>query len=61
MEEITKKLDNINITLEKMLDVIKKPRSPFLLILEIAGMFVGIFGIITLLDTIFKWLKEGIW
>jgi len=62
MENIGEKLDTINRTLEKhnvitqaMLDVIKKPENPFFKALTIAGVGVGILGIIQVIDTILKW------
>jgi len=61
MAKIVDKLDNINTTLEKMLKVIEKPKHPFLITLETAGMIIGILGIIALIDTVLKWFKEGLW
>jgi preprotein translocase subunit Sss1 len=62
MEQVVEKLDNINRTLErnneitrKMLDVMQKPENPFFKVLTIAGIGVGILGIIQVIDTILKW------
>jgi preprotein translocase subunit Sss1 len=62
MENVVEKLDAINQTLEKhnvitqkMLDVMQKPENPFLKALTIAGVGVGILGIIQVIDTILKW------
>ena len=55
MEKVVEKLDNINQTLEKMLEVMKKPENPFIKVLTIAGIGVGILGIIQVIDTIVKW------
>ena len=59
---MVEKLDNINRTLEKhnvfmqkMLDVMQKPENPFFKVLTIAGVGVGILGIIQVIDTILKW------
>ena len=60
MDKIANKLDNINGTLEKMLKVMSRPKSPFQNVLETAGMLVGIFGIIASIDIIFRWFKEGL-
>jgi len=62
MEQVVEKLDNINRTLErnneitqKMLDVMQKPENPFFKVLTIAGIGVGVLGIIQVIDTILKW------
>ena len=62
MENVVEKLDTINQTLEKhnvisqeMLDVMQKPENPFYKVLTIAGIGVGILGIIQVIDTILKW------
>jgi len=62
MGDMVEKLDNINRTLEKhnvfmqkMLDVMQKPENPFFKVLTIAGVGVGILGIIQVIDTILKW------
>jgi preprotein translocase subunit Sss1 len=62
MGDMVEKLDIINQTLEKhnvimqkMLDVMQKPENPFFKVLTIAGIGVGILGIIQVIDTIFKW------
>ena len=54
-EKIVEKLGNINQTLEKILGVMEKPENPFIKILTIAGIGVGILGIIQVIDTISKW------
>jgi len=61
MVKIEEKLDNINKTLEKMLDVMEKPEHPIKNILTIAGLIASIFVIVEAIDTIISWLKEGIW
>ena len=62
MEQVAEKLDNLNQSLkkqneiiQKMLDVIQKPENPFYKALTIAGIGVGILGIIQVIDTILKW------
>jgi len=55
MEKVAEKLDAINQTLEKMLKVMEKPENPFVKVLTIAGIGVGILGIIQVIDTIVKW------
>ncbi|MCL2720726.1 MAG: hypothetical protein FWD47_05245 [Treponema sp.] len=61
MVKIEEKLDNINKTLEKMLDVMDKPEHNLIKALIIGGMIVSIFGIIGEIDTIIKWIKEFLW
>ncbi len=62
MDRVVEKLDKINRSLEnhntitqKMLEVIQKPENPFFKALTIAGIGVGILGIIQVIDTILKW------
>ena len=56
MEKILKKLDNINCTLEKMVNVLDKPEHPFLKVLKIVMMIVSIFGIVSVINIIMTWL-----
>ncbi|MCL2318522.1 MAG: hypothetical protein FWC45_00430 [Treponema sp.] len=56
MEQVSDKLDQINKTLEKMLAVMQKPENPFYRALTVAGVGVGVLGIIQVIDTIVKWL-----
>jgi len=60
MAKIVDKLENINNTLEKILETMNKPVHPFLKFLGIAGMIASIFVIIDAIDTILQWFKEGI-
>ena len=60
-EKITDKLGNIDETLKKMLKVMEKTEPPIIRILIIGGLFVGISSIIGDIDTIIRWIKEGIW
>jgi len=62
MEQIVEQLAEINRTLgknneisQKILAVMEKPENPFFKALTIAGVGVGILGIIQVLDTILKW------
>jgi hypothetical protein len=62
MDNLVEKLDNINQTLEKhnaitqkMLELMQKLENPFFKALTIAGIGVGILGIIQVIDTILKW------
>ena len=63
MLQVVEKLEIMNRTLEKhneitqkMLDVMQKPENPFFKVLTIAGIGVGILGIIQVIDTLLKWL-----
>jgi len=38
-----------------MLELMQKPENPFFKVLTIAGIGVGILGIIQVIDTILKW------
>ena len=55
MAKIVDKLDNINSTLEKILEVMAKPEHPFMRFLTIAGMIGGFLGIIAMIDIVIKW------
>jgi len=62
MEKAIEKLDNLNRAmdkhneiLQKILDVMQKPENPFFKALTIAGVGVGILGIIQVIDTLLKW------
>ena len=59
MEKVADKLDNINQTLVKILGVMEKPENPFVKTLTVAGVGVGILGIIQVIDTIVKWFGGG--
>ena len=43
-----------------MLDVMQKSENPLFKVLTIAGVGVGILGIIQVIDTILKWFLEGL-
>ena len=55
MEQIVNKLDEINNTLKDISGTIKKPENPFYRALTLAGVGVGILGIIHVIDTIINW------
>jgi len=55
MEMIAEKLDDINQTLGKMLEVMQRPENRFLKVLIISGTVVGVLGIIQIIDTVVKW------
>ena len=55
MEKIAEMLDNINRTLEKILEVIGKPENKFHKTLEVFGICVGMLSILTAIDIIRNW------
>jgi len=59
MEGVIEKLDTINKTLEKMLEVMKKPENKFLRVLEIIGLGVGILSVLNAADIIRNWIIGG--
>ena len=59
MEKVVEKLDTINSTLEKMLEVMKKPESKFFRALEIIGLGVGILSVFNAIDIIRSWVIGG--
>ena len=59
MNEIAEKLENINNTLEKMLTIMPKESGKFTKILETMVLFIGVFGIIALIDIIRRWIFGG--
>ena len=50
---------HISATLDEILAVLKKPRSRFLSILEVAGEIVSIVAIIGIIETILNWVLGG--
>ena len=61
MAKIADKLENINKTLGKILAVMDKKDPPFIRMLIIGGLIATFLGIIGNIDTIIKWIKEGLW
>jgi len=59
MEKIAEKLDTMNETLEKMLEVMKKPESKFLRALEIIGLGVGTLSVLNAIDIVRNWVTGG--
>ena len=60
MDRIVEKLEAIDKTLERMLEVMKKPESKFLRALEIIGLGVGTLSILNAADIIRNWIIGGI-
>jgi len=59
MDKVVEKLDNINQTLEKMLEAIQKPENKLIRILGVFGLVVGALGILNAIDIIINWLIGG--
>jgi hypothetical protein len=59
MERIVERLDTMNSTLEKMLEVMKKPVNKFFRALEIIGLSVGILSVLNAIDIIRSWVIGG--
>jgi hypothetical protein len=66
MDNIEKNLNNINKTLERqneiiqqMLNIMPRPTSKFISILEIIVLFAGVFGFISIADIVIKWIIGG--
>ena len=56
MDNVADKLDNINRTLEKMLEVMQKPENKIIRALGIFGLVVGALGILNAVEIIMNWL-----
>jgi len=59
MEKIAEKLDKINLTLEKMLAVMDKPKSRVVQVLEIFGLGVSGLGVLHAAELVRKWIIGG--
>ena len=59
MDKVVEKLDNINQTLEKMLETMQKPENKLIRILGVFGLVVGALGILNAIDIIRNWFIGG--
>jgi hypothetical protein len=59
MEQVVKRLDNINGTLEKMLAAMQKPKNKFIQILEVFTLIVTALGVLYFVDLIRRWILGG--
>ena len=59
MDQISEKLDDINNTLKQMLAIMPRPAGKLQKILDTILLFVGIFGIIFIIDTVRNWIIGG--
>ena len=58
-DRVADELRDINKTLEKILIKIPGPAGKFTRIMEIAALFVGVFGVIALIDIVRNWIIGG--
>ena len=59
MEQIIAKLEELNKKVAVIVDIMSKPESKSLKILEIIGNAVGIIGILAIVDIIRNWILGG--
>ncbi|MCL2381310.1 MAG: hypothetical protein FWC64_06915 [Treponema sp.] len=59
MDKVAEELSGINKTLEKILNVIDKPKSRFSNTLETAVLVVGILSVFHIIETIRQWIIGG--
>ena len=67
MKELLKSINNTletqlkrqNEIMQQMLDIMPRPAGKFKNILETAVLFTSVFGIISIIDVIIKWLIGG--
>jgi len=59
VDEIAEKLEDINKTLKKIVDVMPKESGKFEKVLEMIVLFVGVFGFISIVDVIIGWIIGG--
>ena len=59
-EQISERLDAINTTLKELIEVLRKPKeSKIIKYMEFGVLFVGVFGIIQLIDVVIKSVTGG--
>jgi len=59
MERIAEKLDNINKTLEGILQILKKPENKVMTIFKVVGAGVSALGFLSIVDIIRRWIIGG--
>ena len=59
MEKIVEKLDNINKTLENIVQALNKPESKVTRLLETIGLGVGILSVFNAADIVRNWIIGG--
>ena len=56
MEKIVERLDNINRTLESMLNVMKQPENKVMTVLKYAGAGVSALGFLSIAELVRQWI-----
>ena len=59
MEQVIAELADLNKKVGTIIDILKKPESKFLKLMEIIGNVVGIIGILAIVDIIRNWIFGG--
>ena len=66
MDKADEHLSNINKTLERqndimqqMLDIMPRPSGKFTKVLEMIVLFIGVFGFVSIVDIIRRWITGG--
>jgi hypothetical protein len=59
MEQIIAELKELNQKVDVIVDILKKPESKLLKLLEIVGNAVGIIGNLAIVDIIRNWILGG--
>ena len=66
MDNVAKNLENVNLTLEKqneilkkILDVIPRPENKFTKVLETLVLIAGVLGILNAADIVRNWIMQG--
>ena len=59
MEQIIAELKELNQKVDVIVNILKKPESKLLKLLEIVGNAVGIIGILAIVDIIRNWILGG--
>jgi hypothetical protein len=59
VEQVIAELVELNKKVDVLIDIIQKPESKFLKLMEVVGNIVGIIGILAVIDIIRNWLLGG--
>jgi hypothetical protein len=59
MDQVISELVKLNEKADAIIDIMQKPESKFLKLMEIVGNAVGIIGILAVIDIIRNWILGG--